>query len=283
MSLNHLLSRSIPIGAVIAIFGSAANAQDQEKSWKYWDEKNWQFFVGAGVDYSPEFEGSDKFETSPGFGFEAVWRDRFVISPDGLGAFIVNEENYSVFFGLGYGGGREERDSDYLRGLGTIDNGAVFSLGGQYDLGFAAATIDVTKFAKGSQGTLVSLGLQSDVPFGVLTGTLIRTGTNISDLENDRGWVFTGGVSLDWADSNYNQSFFGVTSAQSASSGLRQFSAGSGLKSANATIGVSKILGPNWGVTGEVTYSRLLGDAADSPITRKESSLTYSLSVGFDF
>ena len=158
-----------------------------------------------------------------------------------------------------------------------------FRWGGQYDLGFAAATLDVTKYTKGSKGTLVSLGLQSDVPFGVLTGTLIQTGTNISDVANERGLVVSGGVSLDWADSNYNQSFFGVSSAQSASSGLRRYSAGSGLKSANATLGLAKPLGPNWGITGEVTYSKLLGDAADSPITKKDSSLTYSVGVGFNF
>lgn len=299
MSLTHPFRPAIPILVLAALLPDATVAQeaiveesvsefdygddfggyDNNRSWG----RDWQFFAGAGYGRSPEYEGSDIFESSPFFGFEAVWRDRLTISPDGIGAFLLNGEPFSLYMGLEYGGGRDESDSVNLKGLGRIDSGLAVSLGAQYDLGFGAATVDVTKFTKGSEGTLVTLGLQSDVPFGVLSGTLLRTGTNIPDVQNERDFVLTGGISLTWADSRYNQAFYGVTSAQSASSGLKQFNAGAGPAIGNVTFGVTKPLGPNWGITGEVTYSKLFGDAADSPITKRDDFLSYSLGVGFNF
>ena len=130
MSRNQLNRQAISVGLAFATFSCAAAAQeaDSVKNWEE-DERGWDFFIGAGVERSAEYEGSDKYKTSAFPGFQAVWNDRFLISPGGIGAFLVQEENYSLFAGLGYGGGRKESDSTYLRGLGDIEDGAVFSLG----------------------------------------------------------------------------------------------------------------------------------------------------------
>jgi len=278
--LTRLAASSL---AVSALFTGAALSQSLGGFGEEDDGGDWDFFLGAGVAYEPEFEGSDRYETNALPALQIVWRDRILLTPEGLGAFIVSQERYRISAAVGYGGGRDEDDSDYLRGLGDIDDGAVLSLGAQYDLGFAIATADVRKFLDGSEGTLVTLGLQSEVPFGVVRGALVPTGTNPRDAFNERGLLLTGGVSVDWADGDYNQAFFGVDAAQSTSSGLRQFSAGSGVKSVNVDLGFAKPLGRNWGLTGGVTYSRLLGDAADSPIVQTEDSVSATLAVGFSF
>lgn len=268
--------------AIMFVAGAAlsqpiGNPEDEE------DRGDWDFFLGAGVMYAPEYEGSDKYKTEVLPGFQIVWRDRFLLSPEGLGAFIVNRERFRVSAAVGYGGGRKEKDSVYLRGLGDIDDGAVLSLGAQYDLGPVVATADVRKFLSGSEGTLVSLGIQSQVPFGVVRGLLVPTGTNPRDAFDERGLALIGGVSVDWADEKYNQSFFGISQSQSMASGLRQYSAGSGVKSVNVDVGFAKPLGKNWGLTGTATYSVLLGDAADSPVVKTDNSLSATLAVGFSF
>jgi len=286
MNLAQMMRISASAWIVTSAITSAAMAQDFDGPGSddaEADGGDWSFFIGAGVEYEPEYEGSDVYETSAMPGFQAVWRDRFMISPMGLGAFIINEENFRLSAAVGYGGGRKESDSPYLRGMGDIDDGAEISLGMQYDLGGLVATADVRKFTSGSKGTLVSFGLQSEVPFGVALGALLPTGTNISEVGNERGLVLTGGMSVDWGDEKYNQSFFGVNAAQSASSGLTQYSAGSGAKSVNLDLGFAKPLGKNWGLTGGVTYSRLLGDVADSPLVKSDNSLSASLFVGFNF
>ena len=272
---------AIAIAAVCAPI--TAHAQDFGGYDDEDDGGNWDFFVGAGVGFEPEYEGSDRYETKALPGFQAVWRDRFVLGPQGLGAFVVNQERFRVSAAVGYGGGRKESDSSYLRGLGDIDDGAVLSLGTQYDLGGVVATADVQKFLSGSEGTLVSFGLQTEVPFGVVRGLLVPTGTNIGDSVNERGLALIGGVSADWADDSYNQSFFGVNPGQSAASGLQTYSAGSGFKSINVELGFAKPLGKNWGLTGIATYSKLLGDVADSPIVKSDDSISAQLLVGFSF
>lgn len=269
---------------VAAIAGPlTAHAQDIGGYGDEDDGGDWDFFIGAGVGYAPEYEGSDRYKTEALPGFQIVYRNRFLVGPQGLGVFVVDEERFRLSAAVGYGGGRKESDSTYLYGLGDIDDGAVLSLGTQYDLGGVVATADVQKFLSGSEGTLVSFGLQSEVPFGVVRGLLLPTGTNISDTVDERGLALIGGISADWADGNYNQSFFGVTPTQSARSGLQTYSAGSGFKSVNVEFGFAKPLGKNWGLTGIATYSKLLGDAADSPVVKSDDSLSAQLFVGFNF
>ncbi|WP_299890864.1 MipA/OmpV family protein [uncultured Ruegeria sp.] len=282
-SLNH--SALAVVGTCLAVFAgqaaaqSAGNGASGTGGWNDWD-----FYLGAGVAYAPEYEGSDKQETSAFPAFEAVWRDTLVVSGKGIGAFVYDRNGLRVSAALGYGGGREESDSVHLRGLGDIDDGAVVSLGAQLDLApRVTATADVNTFLKGSKGTVVSLGLQSQVPFGVVRGALSPTGNRYDDVAGQQGLALIGGVSIDWANDNYNQSFFGVSAAQSSSSGLRQYSAGSGLKSVNAEIGFSQTLGDNWGLTGIVQYSRLLGDAKDSPVVKSEGNYAAVLAIGYRF
>jgi MipA family protein len=283
MTLSSLARLALAAAVATVFVSVAAVAQPLDGPDSADDGGDWDFFIGAGVSYEPEYEGSDKYETEALPGFQAVWRDRFLISPRGIGAFIVNQERLRVSASIGYGGGRKQKDSVYLTGLGDIKDGIVYNLGVQYDLGPLVATADVTKFGAGSKGTLVSVGLQSEVPFGVVTGLIIPTGQSPRDAFDERGLVLTGGISVDWADSNYNQAFFGVTPGQSAASGLSQYTAGGGAKSVNAEIGFAKPLGRNWGLTGAVTYSHLLGDAADSPIVKTQDSLSATLAVGFSF
>lgn len=247
------------------------------------DKRNWEFYVGAGAIYKPEYEGSDRYEVEPGLEIQAVWRDRILISTESIGAFIVNDGPLRVSTAIGYGGGRRESSSSDLRGLGTIDNGAIVSVGMQYDLGKLVATANARKYLEGSEGTTVTLGIQSQVPFGVVRGVLAPTGSTFEDVADDSGFVLTGGVSLEWGDTKYNQSFFGVSAIQSANSGLSQYSAGAGPKSLNIDIGFALPMAETWGFTGNIVYSRLLGDAADSPIVKSKDGITATLAAVYTF
>ncbi len=270
----------------VALSGFASDVQAQDFGGFGEQDKtgNWDVFVGAGVAIAPEFEGSDEYETTFVPGFQAVWRDRVLITPEGLGAFVIRQDSLRVSAAIGYGGGRKEDDSVYLRGLGNIEDGAVLSLGAQYDLGRRlTATADVRTFLDGSKGTVISVGLQTQVPFGVVRGALLPTGAPYDEVADRQGLAFIGGISLDWADDNYNQSFFGVDAMQSSASGYQQYDAKGGLKSVKVEVGFTQPMGKNWGLTGIAAYSKLLGDAADSPIVQDTDSLSATLAIGYKF
>jgi outer membrane protein len=77
---------------------------------------------------------------------------------------------------------------------------------------------------------------------------------------------FFAGPGITWASRQYNQTFFGVTSEQSARSAFPEFEAGSGINSLRFTVGSSYRFAPRWRLFGGVAASRLSGDAGSSPI-----------------
>jgi len=79
-------------------------------------------------------------------------------------------------------------------------------------------------------------------------------------------------ASMEFTDNRFARYYFTVTPAQSAASGLAQYSADGGLNRIGTTAVLSYDLDRNplnggWALTGVGGYSRLIGDSADTPYT----------------
>lgn len=73
---------------------------------------------------------------------------------------------------------------------------------------------------------------------------------------------------VSWGDDSYTDTYFSITPGGAAASGLPTFEAGGGVRDARlAAVGMWPI-GENWVVGAGLLYMRLLGDAADSPVTK---------------
>ena len=82
------------------------------------------------------------------------------------------------------------------------------------------------------------------------------------------------------------KSYFGITSAQSSSSGLREFKAGSGIKNVSGGANFIYPLDRHWSVISFIDYSRLLNDAASSPLVKdlgSKNQFLLGLGVGYKF
>jgi outer membrane scaffolding protein for murein synthesis (MipA/OmpV family) len=77
--------------------------------------------------------------------------------------------------------------------------------------------------------------------------------------------------------------YFGVTPAESAASGLPAYDPDSWLKGAGVEGEVRYALNRHWAVRGEAGYERLLADAADSPIARTGSRNQFNAAVGLTY
>lgn len=80
------------------------------------------------------------------------------------------------------------------------------------------------------------------------------------------------GISATWADGEYHRTYFNVDAAGSAASGLPVFAARSGFQDIGVSANIAYDLSGNpfdggWGLFAIASYARLLGDAADSPVT----------------
>ncbi len=63
-----------------------------------------------------------------------------------------------------------------------------------------------------------------------------------------------------------------MTPAAALSSGLPTFDADGGIQSVGLTAGYLRQLNRRWGLAAYARYDRLIGDAADSPVTRNLGS-----------
>ncbi|MBI1493540.1 MipA/OmpV family protein [Halocynthiibacter styelae] len=244
------------------------------------DNSGWDITIGAGGFVSPEYLGSDETETQAVPMLAIEWNDTFFFGPGGLEYKFLNRGDLSFSASLGYDGGRKESDSTYLTGLGDIDNGAVLGFGLEYEVGPIAPYLELNKYQSGTEGVTVQVGVQGMLPLAVLTGNA-RPG----DMEeNDRpGVALLADLSATWANDDYNQGYFGVSAAQASASGLSQYSAGAGVNTVDLELGVIVPLGDHWSLNGLASYTKIIGDAADSPIVKDDDQFSVGAFVAYTF
>lgn len=233
----------------------------------------WRFSVGAGVVNMPKFPGASgtKWEGVP---VVSASYDRFFIgsNPDAasilsLGAYLYRDSNWRIGAAVTYDfiEPRSESDDARLRGLGDVKRTAHAELFGIYTYQFISARASVlTDIAGNDRGTVATFDLLGKYqPIPALT--------------------LTAGPGLTWASSKYNETYFGVTSEQSARSGLPTYSAGSGLNELRFSVNGAYRITPHVNVGASVSFAWLRGDATDSPITEKTSQISYGLFFNYLF
>ncbi len=258
LALRCRVSLSSPLPLLIlpalCLFASQARAQSAEG-----EQGDWQVMLGAGAIYAPDFEGSDEFEVQP-FPFISVeYRDLAYIRGPEIGVNIIRlkaTEDFSIKAGplVRYRRDRKEKRNKDLRGLGDV--GTAIEAGGALSFEYRQAWVrlSLAKDVADGHGGLVGEG-EAGVRFN-LSDTLIASAT----------------AKASWADKDYMGTYFGVTAAQAARSGLPVYRAESGLKDVGAGLSLSYMLGRNWMVTAVGGYSRLMGDAADAPLVVRRGS-----------
>ena len=252
----------------LMVLGSACSVLAEEAV------SDWEIQLGAGAMVKPDYEGSDDYEVSPLPRVEISYKDRVFLDGPSLGAnlFIWNGTRPGDQLKIGplvrYQMGRDEDDNNALKGLGSVDGSA--EVGGfiSYDNGpFSAGVKAFQDVGDGHEGMIVELEGGYRHRF-------------------DDSWSMHAGVATTWADDDYTQSFFGIDAGQSLRSGYREYNAEAGFKDVSLSLGISYAVTENWNVTGMVGYSRLIGDAADSPIVDEQGSadaFMTGLFVGYRF
>jgi len=248
--------------AAAAMGSASAHAADEGYTTSTQDAKGskWSVVVGGGGAYAPDYEGSDDYEFQP-FPFVSIVYDDFIfIEGTALGINLLDFEgplgDDRIKAGpiARYGFGRDEDDNNALDGLGDVDDS--IEVGGflKYQVGIWSAGLTVVQDVGGGHDGLLAEA---------------STGISVPLTEELRSSIE---ASTSWADSNYMDTYFGISSAQSAKSGLDQFDADAGFKDVAVTLGLDYMLTESIGLSGRAQYKRLLGDAASSPIVEDEGS-----------
>jgi outer membrane protein len=79
------------------------------------------------------------------------------------------------------------------------------------------------------------------------------------------------------------RSYFGVDAGQSARSGYAVYEPSDGLRDVRLNASLSYSIDPHWSLIGTLAATRLVGDAADSPIVRDKTALNGLVGARYRF
>ncbi|PTQ13280.1 structural protein MipA [Sphingomonas oleivorans] len=225
------------------------------------EDDGWSGLVALGPGATPEYEGADSYRLIP-FAIADVRREGIAFQMRGLRARLA----------LGSGGlvagpvvnMRLSRDDDVggsVSRMAKIDSAV--ELGGFVGYRFGGD-------ARGQgevQLDLTDLFDASDTH----DGFLLVASASYAALRADR-FSLSVDAQTTYGDKKYTRTYFGVTPADSAASGLAAYRPGASLRD----VGVGGTLGyrfdDHWGLLGRLSYTLLVGDAADSPVVRDAGS-----------
>lgn len=253
------------IGGLAALLATssmafATTAASQSREDRHDADRIWSVALGAGAIYRPDYQGSDDYEVRALPMFAISYRDFIHLRGLGLSVDLFELTGSELADTLSFGplvrfdGGREADDNPILRHFGDIDEGALAGLFVSYELGPVQFELTATQDVTNRYDGVIA---EFEAGYGVMLSQRLRAGIQISTT---------------WSNDDYMQAYFGVTEQQAGLSGLREFAAGSGMKDVGAALSLNYLLTEHWRVTGQLSYRRLLGDAADSPLVEDEGS-----------
>ncbi len=228
----------------------------------------WQVDAGLAAEPRPLYEGSERYRALAGPVLDIRYKDvAFLSAGEGLGFNFLHGENFRAGVAIGYDLGRIAHDDlDHLKGLGDVGASATVKLYGSYVISKSFPLVlraDIRQYTGGANG--LAGDLEAYLP---LPGSSERL-------------VMFAGPSLTLADRQHLQTLFGVSPEQSLASGYATYSAHSGVESAGFGFSAIRMIGIHWLIIGNVAADRLLGSAADSPIT--QSRLQAVAVLGFAY
>lgn len=223
--------------------------------------------VGLAVIAGMAYQGADERRTLVLPGLDYQWRNGwFAGTRNGIGYNFGQTRELQYGLRITADFGRDESRSDALRGMGDIDPKPELGAFLNYSLNKEITLTSSLRYGSGND----SAGMVIDLGAGY--------STKLSPL-----WRLGFGASMTLANEDYMQSYFGVTAAQSASSGYAAYRPGFGLRDVRANASLSYQITPSVSVLTTLSVSSLQGDAKDSPLTRQATSVTGVAAVSYEF
>jgi outer membrane scaffolding protein for murein synthesis (MipA/OmpV family) len=245
--------------ALIFGFAAPAAAQQPAEEWVFGaGGEDVVLELGGGGLVRPAYEGADDYTLRPWPVVELHYlRLPFATFGGGPETGLSFEPAFRVV---------PERDDDEydLDGLGDVDLAIEIGGGIRYRYDSLQAVFELRHGFGGHEGLIGEAGVD-----------LVLDPTPKLSLSL--------GPRLYFADSDYLDTYLGVTPAQSAASGLAVFDPDGGLKGAGLEAEGRYALSPRWALVGKAGYEHLIGDAADSPVTALGSEHQFLGGLGLTY
>lgn len=234
-----------------------------------------QLLLGGGIGVGSRYSGSRDTAALPVVVLDYSHASGFFASTmRGLG-YGAQTGPVSWSAALGYRAERKEKDergafgstgSDKLKGMGDVKGNAT-----------ALFTLGYRPLA------MLELSVGAEIPLSQRrNGKTFRAGVTAQLMEAQDDDVSLG-LTGAFADRDYAQTYYGVTAAQARTSKFAAYQPKAGLYETNAMLTWQHRFGGKWSVTSMVGATRLMGDAARSPLVERKTSPTGAVYIGYAY
>ncbi|KAF1029994.1 MAG: MltA-interacting protein [Pseudomonas sp.] len=208
--------------------------------------------VGAGVSYQPREPTGSRYQTTAVPYFDLDWGNVSLSTDDGLTWSALNSNGFSAGPYINYVPGRTANGA--LAGLRDVSSMA--EVGGfiQY------APAEFWR-VYAQMGQAIGGGHQQSGVLGKLGGEL--------GYPLGGGIIGSSGLTAHFADARQNQTYFGVSDNEAATSTFRAYNASAGFQNLTLTQSFAFPLSGNWSLLTSASWTRLVGTAANSSIVRQ--------------
>jgi outer membrane protein len=220
--------------------------------------------LGGGAINGPRYPGS-RYDFTRGLPLVSISYGRFFIgavpgggTPAGAGAYLLHTEHWAI--GLDIGGDarkpRRATDDPILRGWGDIPGTARAGMFASYTRDWLSVRGSISDAVAHHEGVLASLAIEAK-------------------YHATQHLTLSIGPEITWANNQYSQTFFGINAAQSQIAGIAPYQAKSGINTVGGSAGANYMLTDHWSLGAHVSYGKLQGDAANSPVTTDKTQRVY--------
>lgn len=221
--------------------------------------------IGGGAMFEPSYPGSSSFRLRPLPDIDVTFDKKyFVNTTDGAGVYIYNNNGFSIgpsiFVREGRGTDRDEK----LRGLAAIPWTPQARFAAQYDTGLVSLGAAVIHDFGGADGTEIELRLQTAIPL------------------SDKLFVLPG-LTVTLADGRFMRGWFGVSRAESVSSGYLPYRPSAGVESVTGSLNIAYRLDTNWVTYIKTDFKYLGNGAGNSPFVTNRFQPTIGVGISYVF
>ncbi len=210
--------------------------------------------IGGGIGLAPDYEGSEDYELVPIPFADVRWQNGMFFNLEGLKmrANLIPSDYWRLGLMANYRPKRSNVENDQVDRLEDVEPALEMGPFAGIEYKNWSVSVEVTTdVAEGHDGTLFTA----------------RSGYNWVVSDN---LTILFGASTTYASNDYMSSYFGIDLRDSARSGLPEYGADAGFKDVSLSLGIAYGISDSWSTRGIASYTRLVGDAQDSPVVDEE-------------
>lgn len=206
--------------------------------------------IGPGLVLVPRYPGSRVERAWPFPALNLTYGQLFATTDKGIGLYAVNNDRWQVGVSLAPHLGRHHDDGARVSRLDEIGAAVGARVSAGYRFGAFTLSAAAIRDVGGSNG----LTLETGVTWRWQLSPRLLASVGASATAGDR---------------RYLQTWFGVTPAEAAMSGLPRYSVRSGIQSAGPNLFVNYALSTTWSLQAYLSDQRLLHAVANSPVVER--------------